>query len=272
MKIFILVIIMFIMTSVTYAGNEVYINQSSGSGLDLDITLDGDGSFVGQSDDITYIKGANLDINIDVVGTSEIRGDIYITGDSTRGSGNAGDTTGAEVSLTSSSVGVDYTLQLGGATDLSVGSSVIEDRTNSGSSDGGTSTYIIGYNTNQAITWTSTDSTTAESYTAVTGSGDYTDIDVTLKGSNIDINVLEASTDTSTSDTKRTLVVMDTNSVDVDIDIDHTGAGNHDTELTISGSAASSDFRVNQSGAADSKVIMSFDGASSSDVDVIISP
>ena len=161
MKNFILVFIMFIMTSVTYAGNEVYISQSSGSGLDLDITLDGDGSFVGQSDDITYIKGANLDINIDVVGSSEIRGDIYITGDSTRGSGNADDTTGAEVSLTSSSVGVDYTLQLGGATDLSVGSSVIEDRTNTGTSDGGTSTYIIGYNTNQAITWTSTDSTTA---------------------------------------------------------------------------------------------------------------
>jgi hypothetical protein len=271
MKKFILVFIMFIMASVTYAGNEVYINQS-GSGLDLDITLDGDGSFVGSSTAPVYIKGELLDINIDVDGTSEILGSIYITGDSNRGTGNAGDTGGAEVSLTSQGAGVDYTLNIGGTSDLSVGSSVVESRTNSGTSDGGTSKYIIGYSTNQAITWTSTDSTTAETYTAVTGSGDYTDIDVTLKGSNIDINVLEASTDTSTSDTKRTQVVMDTNSVDVDIDIDHTGAGNHDTILDINGSAASTDFRVNQSGGTDSTVNMIFDGASSSDIDVIISP
>ena len=66
MKKFILAFIMVIMASVAYAANEVYINQS-GSGLDLDITLDGDGSFVGQSDDVTYIKGADLDIFIDSI-------------------------------------------------------------------------------------------------------------------------------------------------------------------------------------------------------------
>ena len=78
MKIFILVIIMFIMTSVVRAGNEVYINQS-GSGLDLDITLDGDGAKVGTDTDITQIKGDDLDIIIDLKGTNTIIGDIYVT-------------------------------------------------------------------------------------------------------------------------------------------------------------------------------------------------
>ena len=65
---------------------------------------------------------------------------------------------------------------------------------------------------------------------------------------------------------------MDTNSVDVDIDIDHTGVGNHDTILDINGSFASSDVTVNQSGNTDSTVNMIFDGASSSDIDVAITP
>ena len=80
MKIFILVIIMFIMTGVVYAQSSVYINQS-GSGLDLDITLDGDGSSVGTSSDITQIFGNNLDIVIDLDATSTVTGDVYITGD-----------------------------------------------------------------------------------------------------------------------------------------------------------------------------------------------
>ena len=73
MKIFILVIIMFIMTGVVYAQSSVYINQS-GSGLALAITLDGDGSSVGTSSDITQIFGNNLDIVIDLDATSTVTG------------------------------------------------------------------------------------------------------------------------------------------------------------------------------------------------------
>ena len=244
MKTIILVFIMFIMASVTHAQNSIYIEQS-GSGLDLDITLDGDGSFIGTSSDKTQIVGDNLDIIIDVDGTSEIMGDVYITGDGARGSG------GEELSLTSQGAGVDYTLNIGATGDLSVNTSVIESRTNSGSSDGGTSVYTIG---------------------TVSGGGDYADIDVTLKGNDIDLNITENSTDTSTTDKKTTTITMDTNSGDVDIDIDHTGAGNHDTILDIDGSFAGSDITVNQSGAVDSIVNMKFTGASSSDVDVIITP
>ena len=80
MKNFILVFVMFIMTSVVYAESSVYINQS-GSGLDLDITLDGNGSSVGTSSDVTQIIGDNLDIVIDLDATSTVTGDVYITGD-----------------------------------------------------------------------------------------------------------------------------------------------------------------------------------------------
>ena len=65
---------------------------------------------------------------------------------------------------------------------------------------------------------------------------------------------------------------MDTSSADVDIDIDHTGSGNHDTVLDINGSFAGSDVTVNQSGNTDSVVNMTFSGATSSDIDVIITP
>jgi len=239
MKNFILVFVMFIMTGVVYAQSSVYINQS-GSGLDLDITLDGNGSSVGTSSDVTQIIGDNLDIVIDLDATSTVVGDVYITGD-----GASVD----ELNLTSQGVGVAYTLAIGANGDLSVGTSVIETRTNANSTNGGTSVYTVG---------------------AISGSGDYTDIDVVLKGGNIDINLLDNSTGGSSSNKSTTTITMDTDSADVDIDIDKTGSGNHDTGLDINGSAAGSDFTVNQSGGNSSTVSMTFAGATSSDVDIII--
>jgi UDP-N-acetylglucosamine acyltransferase len=67
MKIFILVIIMFIMTSVVHADSNVYIVQS-GATLDLDITIDGNTNTVGQSGEKLYLTGANLGVDIDLIG------------------------------------------------------------------------------------------------------------------------------------------------------------------------------------------------------------
>ena len=231
MKIFILVIIMFIMTGVVYAQSSVYINQS-GSGLDLDITLTGDGSSVGTSSDVTQIFGNNLDIVIDLDATSTVTGDVYITGD-----GASVD----ELNLTSQGVGVDYTLAIGASGDLSVGTSVIETRTNAGSANGGTSVYTIG---------------------SSAGLGDYTDIDVVLKGSNIDINVLDNSSGGTSSNKSTTAVTMGTDSADVDIDIDKTGGGNSDITLNIAGSAAGSDYTVNQAGAGAHVTTLQINGSS----------
>ena len=58
MKIFILVIIMFIMTSVVHADSNVYIVQS-GATLDLDITIDGNTNTVGQSGEKLYLTGSS---------------------------------------------------------------------------------------------------------------------------------------------------------------------------------------------------------------------
>ena len=68
MKIFILVIIMFIMTSVVHADSNVYIVQS-GATLDLDITIDGNTNTVGQSGEKLYLTGANLGVDIDLIGS-----------------------------------------------------------------------------------------------------------------------------------------------------------------------------------------------------------
>ena len=233
MKNFILVFVMFIMTGVVYGQSSVYINQS-GSGLDLDITLDGDGSSVGASNDITQIIGEDLDIVIDLDASSTVTGDVYITGD-----GASVD----ELNLTSQGNGVVYTLAIGASGDLSVGTSVIETRTNanSGSTNGGTSVYTIG---------------------AISNSGDYTDIDVVLKGSNIDINLLDNSTGGTSSNKSTTAVTMGTDSADVDIDIDKTGAGNSDITLNIAGSAAGSDYTVNQSGAGAHATTLQINGTS----------
>ena len=233
MKNFILVFVMFIMTGVVYGQSSVYINQSGG-GLDLDITLDGDGSSVGASNDITQIEGENLDIVIDLDASSTVTGDVYITGD-----GASVD----ELNLTSQGNGVAYTLAIGANGDLSVGTSVIETRTNanSGSTTGGTSIYTIG---------------------AISNSGDYTDIDVVLKGSNIDINLLDNSTGGTSSNKSTTAVTMGTDSADVDIDIDKTGAGNSDITLNIAGSAAGSDYTVNQSGAGAHATTLQINGTS----------
>lgn len=243
MKKFILAFVMsFMMCASAFAGNEVYINQS-GSGLDLDITIDGDGSKVGASDDVTQIIGDNLDIDIDLLGaTNTIVGDIHATGD-----GNASTD---EVKISQTGTGIAYTIGLGVSGDLSVSSSIIETRTGSSSSAGGTSQYTVG---------------------SVTGGGDYSDIDVVVTGAGIDVNVLENST-ASGSNTKRTDVNMAVSSADVDIDIDHTGSGNHDTILDINGSFAGSDVTVNQSGNTDSTVNMTLNGATSSDIDVVITP
>ena len=233
MKNFILVFVMFIMTGVVYGQSSVYINQS-GSGLDLDITLDGDGSSVGASNDITQIIGEDLDIVIDLDASSTVTGDVYITGD-----GASVD----ELNLTSQGNGVAYTLAIGANGDLSVGTSVIETRTNanSGSTTGGTSIYTIG---------------------AISNSGDYTDIDVVLKGSQIDINLLDNSTGGTSSNKSTTAVTMGTDSADVDTDIDKTGAGNSDITLNIVGSAAGSDYTVYQSGAGAHATTLQINGTS----------
>ena len=67
MKIFILVIIMFIMTSVVHADSNVYIVQS-GATLDLDVTIDGNSNSVGGSSEKLYLTGTNLGVDIDLIG------------------------------------------------------------------------------------------------------------------------------------------------------------------------------------------------------------
>ena len=95
------------------------------------------------------------------------------------------------------------------------------------------------------------------------------DINVVAIGDDVDIDILENSSDGTTTQ-KATTIIMDTASNDVDIDVDHTGAGIHSTILNIDGSFAGSDITSNQSGAQDTIVNLEVNGATSSDFDITI--
>jgi len=72
----------FIMTSASFADSNVYITQS-GAALDLDITLDGNANEIGSTTDKTLLTGANLDVDIDLIGaTNTITGDFIGAGES----------------------------------------------------------------------------------------------------------------------------------------------------------------------------------------------
>ena len=96
------------------------------------------------------------------------------------------------------------------------------------------------------------------------------DINVVAKGDDVDITVLENSSD-STSTQKATTIIMDTSSNDVDLSVIHSGAGIHNTVLDIDGSFAGSDISVSQTGAQDTIVNLEVNAATSSDFDITIS-
>ena len=213
MKIFILVIIMFIMTSVVHADSNVYIVQS-GATLDLDVTIDGNSNSVGGSSEKLYLTGTNLGVDIDLIGAGNT---IIGTGTS----GADADYIGAGTS---------------NATDLRIRST---GNTNETKLTAGTTNVV----NNAAIT-------------------------VDVIGDDIDIAVIENSS--NSGDEKVTDINIGTDSDDVDINITHTGAGAHDTILTCTGSCAASDFDISQTGANSTHVDLTVTNVGAADVDVTI--
>ena len=234
MKKFILAFIMsFMMCASVYAADqEVYIIQS-GASADVDIVLDGAGNKIGASNDITAITGTNQDVNINFTGnTNTLTGDFINTGVS-----------GAnDLELAATGDGNVYAINVG-AGGSAVSSSIIEDR----DGGGGEVSYTIG-STNVVKN---------------------ADINVRAYGNDVDVTVLENSSDNSTTQ-KATTITMDTSSNDVDLSVTHAGAGIHNTILNIDGSFAGSDITVAQSGSQDTTVNLEVNGATSSDFDITI--
>jgi hypothetical protein len=234
MKKFVLALVMtFMMCASVYAADqEVYINQS-GAAADVDIVLDGSGNKIGTSSDITAITGTNQDVDINFTGnTNTLTGDFI----------NTGVATANDLELDVDGSTNQYTIDVGSGGEA-VSSSIIEDR--DGSS--GVVSYRIG----------------------TTNVVKNADINVVAIGDDVDIDILENSSDNTTTQ-KATTITMDTASNDVDIDVDHTGAGIHSTILNIDGSFAGSDITSNQSGAQDTIVNLEVNGATSSDFDITI--
>ena len=222
----------FMVWSDVYAADqEVYIIQS-GASADIDIVLDGSANKIGVVNDITAITGADNDVNLSFVGSTNT-----LTGDFINAGVSASD---------------DFVLDTAGGTNvmqaasthIGLNSSIIEDR--DGSS--GEISYRIG----------------------TTNVVNNADINVVAKGDDVDITVLENSSD-STSTQKATTIIMDTSSNDVDLSVIHSGAGIHNTVLDIDGSFAGSDISVSQTGAQDTIVNLEVNAATSSDFDITIS-
>ena len=244
MKKIILVFIMFIMASVSYADSNVYIVQS-GAGLDLDVTLDGNNNSVGGSSEKLYLTGANLGVDIDLIGATNT---IIGTGVS----GADADYIGAGTANT---------------TDLRIRSTGDSNETKL---TAGTSSYAL---VDTQILINKTGSSAQDSYTVgTTNVVNNAAITVDTVGDDIDITLIENST--STGDEKVTDINIATDSDDVDINITHTGGGAHDTILTCSGSCAGSDFDISQTGANSTHVDLTVTGVSSGtavgDVDITI--
>ena len=80
-KLMLAFVMFFMMTTIGWSQSNVYITQpDADAGLDIDIWIDGAASSVGEAtgvgDEAFYIKGADNQINIDLVGTnSTVTGD-----------------------------------------------------------------------------------------------------------------------------------------------------------------------------------------------------
>ncbi len=240
MKKFILAFIMVIMASVAYADSNVYIVQS-GASLDLDITIDGNTNTVGQSGEKLYLTGANLGVDIDLIGSGNT---IIGTGSS----GADADYIGAGTS---------------NSTDLRIRST---GNTNETKLTAGSSSYAL---VDTQILVNRDGSSAVDSYTVgTTNVVNNAAITVDVVGDDIDIAVVEQSS--NTGDEKLTDINIGTDSDDVDINVTHTGAGAHDTILTCTGACAASDFDISQTGSNSTRVDLTVTNASNSDVDITI--
>jgi len=133
MKTIISVVMLMLMTSLSYA-NDIYVTQS-GANLDLDITQDGSNNTIGSSGTSSASTGATTVLDIDQVGNSNVityqingatyTGTINLTGDSndvdlncdSTGSNSSCGTVTASITMTGSSNDID--LDIGETSDAS---------------------------------------------------------------------------------------------------------------------------------------------------------
>ena len=187
------------------------------------------------------MTGANLGVDIDLIGSGNT---IIGTGTS----GADADYIGAGTSNT---------------TDLRIGST---GNTNETKLTAGTSSYAL---VDTQILINRTGSSAEDSYTVgTTNVVNNAAITVDVVGDDIDIALIENSS--NSGDEKVTDINIGTDSDDVDINITHTGAGAHDTILTCTGSCAASDFDISQTGANSTHVDLTVTNVGAADVDVTI--
>ena len=250
-------VMFFMMIGTSYGQSNVYVKQADNStGLDVEIYIDGTTSSVGEvtgtNDGVFEIKGADNNIDIDIIGTGSV-----ITGDFVNTSENS---TEDDLIINLNGTDTDVDLSIGktnAATNVRANIDV----------DGGNNDIFIDVG---EISKTCTagdmgigDSDAADDYTTCTSASTvYEDVDdlniiMDLDTSGHTIRLGDIATATAASETKLYFTVGDGNTVDVY----KRGSAVHDTEIRLG--AGSQTILVNQEGSGATDVKINSDGASS---------
>ena len=287
-KLMLAFVMFFMMITVGWSQSNVYIDQQdSGTGLDIDIWIDGAGSVVGEAsggsnDEEFQVGGNGNNIDIDLIGAN-----IKVYGEWLNTSGN-----GSTADLTINNNGA------GNVTKLNVGEgTATTDVVLNQDVDGASNelSYFIGKSTfsctagdsGQGGNAASGDYTICASGSAVTAAVDDLGIDVNV---DTDSNLIDLH-DISTYASATTVDIAVAGGNSNNIDLDRTGTGAHNTTINVNG--ASNTVLTNQNGAAATTLTIDLDASSaninshqgnvastvnldingaSADVDIVIEP
>ena len=257
----------FMMTTIGWSQSNVYITQpDADAGLDIDIWIDGAASSVGEAtgvgDEAFYIKGADNQINIDLVGTNST-----VTGDWNNVSQNS-----ATVDLTvdAQAANIDVDFSVGKSNQATNVRALIE----AAAADQdiyinvGESEWACTPGDTAASTLTQSDGSTTNDYTHCTTAGgnvtkDVDDLDINIDLDTIGNNIL--FTDIGEHVNASTFYVDITSGINNDVDVHRSGTGLHNTDIDLSGQEQH--ILVNQKGSGATTVKID-SGGNNSDVNV----
>ena len=281
-------VMFFMMTSIGWSQSNVYIDQQdSGTGLDIDIYIDGAGSVVGEAsggsnDEEFQVGGNGNNIDIDLVGAN-----IKVYGEWLNTSGN-----GSTADLTINNSGASNVTKVNVGEGTATVDVVLNQDIDAASNQ---TNYYIGKSTVSCVAGdegqggnaSSADYTICSSGSAVTAAVDDLGIDVNIDTDSNFVDIHNISTYASTTTTDIDIAGGTAN----DIDVHTVGSGAHNTTINVNG--ASNTVLTNQNGSAATTFTLDLDASSaninshqgdvastvnldvngaSADIDVVIQP
>ena len=284
-KLMLAFVMFFMMTTIGWSQSNVYIDQQdSGTGLDIDIFIDGAGSVVGEAsggsnDEEFQVGGNGNNIDIDLIGAN-----IKVYGEWLNTSGN-----GSTADLTINNNGASNVTNVNVGEGTATVDVVLNQDIDAASN---TVKYFIGKTLFSCTAGTAAQSGSGADTVCASGSA----VTAAVDDLGIDVNV---DTDSNLIDLHDISTYASATTVDIDvaggnsnnIDLYRTGTGAHNTTINVNG--ASNTVLTNQNGAAATTLTIDLDASSaninshqgnvastvnldingaSADVDIVIEP